>query len=194
MAPVVSMSTTDVRQGDPVTTVLTWQVRPGHEQEFEQWTHGITRCARRFPGNEGVSWLRPEDGHRFHAVLRWSDPHRLAAWLESEERATWHGRIEGVATEIGSERQSTTGMETWFALPGTTVQAPRRWKMVLTTFLGAYPFTFLIQWLVAPHTLTWPLPLRAAVFPIVLLPVLTYLVMPLLSRLLRLWLYPPPDR
>jgi antibiotic biosynthesis monooxygenase (ABM) superfamily enzyme len=28
------------------------------------------------------------------------------------------------------------------------------------------------------------------VFPLVLLPVLTYLVMPRLSRLLRLWLYP----
>ncbi|WP_030675230.1 antibiotic biosynthesis monooxygenase [Streptomyces cellulosae] len=187
------MSSTEVRRGEPITTVLTWQVRPGHEHEFEQWTHGIADCARRFPGNEGVSWLRPEDGHRFHAVLRWSDPHRLAAWLESDERAAWHRRIEGIATELGSERQSTTGMEAWFSLPGTTVQSPPRWKMVLTTFLGAYPFTLLIQWLVTPSTTAWPLPLRAAVFPVVLLPVLTYLVMPSLSRLLRLWLYRSPD-
>ncbi|GAB2871778.1 antibiotic biosynthesis monooxygenase [Streptomyces deserti] len=185
------MSTTEVRRGEPVTTVLTWQVRPGHERQFEEWTRGITECARRFPGNEGVSWLRPEDGHRYHAVLRWSDPHRLAAWLDSPERAQWHRRIESVATEVSSERQSTTGMETWFSLPGTTVQAPPRWKMVLTTFLGAYPFTLLIQWLVTPRTTDWPLPLRAAVFPLVLLPVLTYLVMPGLSRLLRLWLYRP---
>lgn len=189
----MSMSTTGVRRGEPVTTVLTWEVRPGREQEFEDWTHGITHCARRFPGNEGVSWLRPEEGHRFHAVLRWSDAHRLSAWLESDERAAWHARIEGVATEIGSERQSTSGMETWFSLPGTTVQAPPRWKMVLTTFLGAYPFTLLIQGLVAPSTGSWLLPLRAAVFPVVLLPTLTYLVMPRLSRLLRRWLYPPPD-
>jgi antibiotic biosynthesis monooxygenase (ABM) superfamily enzyme len=187
------MSTTELRSGNPVTTVLTWQVRPGREQEFEEWTRGLARCARRFPGNEGVSWLRPEDGHRYHAVLRWSDPHRLAAWLESDERADWHARIESVATEVGSERQSTTGMETWFNLPGTTAQAPPRWKMLLTTFLGAYPFTLVIQWLVTPRTAAWPLPLRAAVFPLVLLPVLTYLVMPLLSRLLRLWLYRAPD-
>ncbi|CAM5746091.1 hypothetical protein [Streptomyces afghaniensis 772] [Streptomyces afghaniensis] len=184
------MSTTEIRRAEPVTTVLTWQVRPGRERQFEEWTRGITRCARQFPGNEGVSWLTPEDGHRYHAVLRWSDRHRLAAWLESEERAHWHRRIEDIATEVSSERQSTTGMETWFSLPGTTVQAPPRWKMVLTTFLGAYPFTLLIQWLVTPHTTGWPLPLRAAVFPLVLLPVLTYLVMPRLSRLLRLWLYP----
>ncbi|WP_371667667.1 antibiotic biosynthesis monooxygenase [Streptomyces sp. NBC_00289] len=187
------MSTTQLRRGEPVTTVLTWRVRPGREQEFEEWTHGITRCVRRFPGSEGVSWLRPEDGHRFHAVLRFSDPHRLTAWLESPERADWHARIEGIATEIGSERQSTTGMETWFGLPGTTVQAPPRWKMVLTTFLAAYPFTLLIQWQLTPRTAAWPLLLRAAVFPVLLLPTLTYLVMPRLSRLLRLWLYRPPN-
>ncbi|MFG2127338.1 antibiotic biosynthesis monooxygenase [Streptomyces sp. NPDC048751] len=187
------MSTTTRRE--PVTTVLTWRVRPGHEREFEEWTHRVTRCARRFPGNEGVSWLRPEDGgHRYHAVLRFSDSHRLTAWLESEERADWHARIEGVASEVSSERQSTSGMETWFSLPGTSVQSPPKWKMALTTFLGAYPFTLLIQWLVTPHTTGWPLPLRAAVFPLVLLPTLTFVVMPLLSRLLRLWLYPPPDR
>jgi antibiotic biosynthesis monooxygenase (ABM) superfamily enzyme len=188
------VSTTESRRREPVTTILTWQVRPGRQQQFEEWTHGITRCARRFPGNEGVSWLRPEGGHRYHAVLRWSDPHRLAAWLDSAERADWHRRIEDVATEISSERQSTTGMETWFSLPGTTVQAPPRWKMVLATFLGAYPCTLLIQWLLAPRTADWPLPLRAAVFPLVLLPVLTYLVMPRLSRLLRLWLYRTGDR
>lgn len=191
VAHVVSMSTTQLRRDEPVTTVLTWQVRPGREREFEEWTHGITRCARRFPGNEGVSWLHPEDGHRFHAVLRWSDPHRLTRWLESEERARWHARIEDVASEVGSERQSTSGMETWFALPGTTVKSPPRWKMVLTTFLGVYPITLVIQSLLTPRTAAWPLPLRAAVFPVVLVPLLTYLVMPLLSRLLRLWLYPP---
>ncbi|MFI1169026.1 antibiotic biosynthesis monooxygenase [Streptomyces sp. NPDC020801] len=188
------MSTTHLQRSEPVTTVLTWQVRPGHEAEFEEWTRGITRVARRFPGNEGVAWLRPEDGHRFHAVLRFSDPHRLAAWLSSGQRAEWHGRIERIATEVSSERQSTTGLETWFSLPGTTVQSPPRWKMVLTTFLGAYPFTLLIQWLVAPRTVSWPLPLRAAVLPLVLLPLLTYLVMPRLSRLLRLWLYGSLDR
>ncbi|GGZ84700.1 antibiotic biosynthesis monooxygenase [Streptomyces echinoruber] len=188
------MSTPHAPRGEPVTTVFTWQVRPGHEDEFQEWTHGITRCARRFPGNEGIAWLRPEGGHRFHAVLRFSDPHRLTAWLGSAERAEWHRRIEPVATEVSSERQSTTGMETWFSLPGTTVQSPPRWKMALTTFLGAYPFTLLVQWLVTPRSMGWPLPLRAAVFPVLLLPTLTFAVMPLLSRLLWHWLYPSPDR
>ncbi|MEV0208220.1 hypothetical protein AB0H97_23855 [Streptomyces sp. NPDC050788] len=72
------MSTTQLRGGGPVTSVLTGQVRPGREHEFEDWTRGVTRCARRFPGNEGVSWLRPEEGHRYHAVVRLRDARRLA--------------------------------------------------------------------------------------------------------------------
>jgi antibiotic biosynthesis monooxygenase (ABM) superfamily enzyme len=65
--------------------------------------------------------------------------------------------------------------------------------MVLTTFLAAYPLVLLVQWLLVPHTTGWPLPLRAVVFPAVLLPTLTYVLMPRLSRLLRLWLYPSPS-
>jgi antibiotic biosynthesis monooxygenase (ABM) superfamily enzyme len=174
---------------EPVTAVFTWRVQPGHEAEFEEWTHGITRAASGFPGSEGVAWLRPENGHVFHAVSRFTDPERLKAWLVSEERAEWHRRIDAVATEVSGERQSTTGMETWFSLPGTTVQSPPRWKMALTTLLAAYPLVLLLQWLVTPNTANWPLPLRAAVFPAVLLPSLTYLIMPGLSRLLRQWLY-----
>ncbi|MET8169378.1 hypothetical protein ABZT34_34920 [Streptomyces sp. NPDC005329] len=60
------MSTTGVRRGEPVTRVLTWEVRPGREQEFADWTHGITRCARRFTGNEGVSWLHPRLQRQAH--------------------------------------------------------------------------------------------------------------------------------
>jgi uncharacterized protein len=184
--------TPPAQRGEPVTAVFTWKVRPGREQEFEEWTHRITRATAEFPGSEGVAWLRPEDGHVFHAVARFRDPERLKAWLTSPERAHWHRRIDSIATEVSGERQSTSGMETWFSLPGTTVQSPPRWKMSLTTFLAAYPLVLLLQWLVVPQTTSWPLPLRAAVFPAVLLPSLTYLIMPRLSRLLRLWLYRPP--
>ncbi|MEU9187471.1 antibiotic biosynthesis monooxygenase [Streptomyces sp. NPDC048484] len=187
------MSTTQVPYTEPVTSVFTWQVRPGREAEFEEWTQGVADCVTRFPGSEGVSWLRPEPGLRFHAVLRFSDPQRLTDWLTSPERAEWHARIEGIATEVRAERQSTTGMESWFRLPGTAVKPPPRWKMVVVTFLGAYPMAFLIQWLMAPQMAAWPLPLRAAVFPMVLVPMLTYVIMPGLSRLLRLWLYGSPN-
>ncbi len=46
------------------------------------------------------------------------------------------------------------------------------------------------QWQVASHLEDVPLLLRAAILPLVLLSLMTYLVMPLVTRLLKRWLYP----
>jgi uncharacterized protein len=48
----------------------------------------------------------------------------------------------------------------------------------------------LLSAFVLPRVEEWPLLVRAAVTPIVLLSLMTYVVMPHLSRLFRGWLYP----
>ncbi|GGO90183.1 antibiotic biosynthesis monooxygenase [Wenjunlia tyrosinilytica] len=177
------------RCDEPVTAVFSWQVLPGKENDFRHWAHGITRRAVRYPGHQGVTWLRPESESRDHyAVLRFADPQRLSDWMASPERAEWQDRLEGIAVET-SRYQDTTGMETWFHLPGSPAPSPPRWKMVVVTFCAVYPLSMLLGWLVTPEVAPWPLPARAAVFPAVVAPLLTYIVMPWLSRLLRRWLY-----
>jgi hypothetical protein len=61
--------------------------------------------------------------------------------------------------------------------------------MAVVTFCAIWPISILFDGLVLPSVLGWPLPLRAAVFPLALVPLLTFLIMPNLSRLLRHWLY-----
>jgi hypothetical protein len=173
---------------EPVTVVFTWDVAKGREKEFEEWAHGITAEATRFPGHLGATWLRPQGkDRRYHTILRFSDGARLSAWLESPERDHWMERLDGLAHE---DRAHTTGMETWFSLPDRSVTAPPRWKMALVTFSGVYPLSLLLQATAVPLAKQWPLPLRSLVFPVILVPLLTYLIMPMLSRLLRRWLYP----
>jgi uncharacterized protein len=173
---------------EPVTVVYTWEVAEGREEDFEEWAHGITAEAARHPGHLGATWLRPEGPERrYHTVVRFTDGDRLNAWLESPERRTWIDRLEGLARE---ERLHTTGMETWFSLPERMVKAPPRWKMGMVTFGGVYPLSLILQTTAVPVAQGWPLPLRALVFPIILVPLLTYVIMPVLSRLLSRWLYP----
>ncbi|MFD7433919.1 antibiotic biosynthesis monooxygenase [Streptomyces sp. NPDC059861] len=175
---------------EPVTVVYTWEVVPGREQEFEQWAHGLEREAAAFPGHRGVVWLRPEgDSHRYHAVVRFADTRSLDRWMTSPERARWQDRVKPFGRSA-HPKLTTTGLETWFSLPGTTVRPPARWKMSLVTILAVYPFALLYDGLFAEYFRAWPLVARTLVFPIVLAPLLTYAVMPLLSRLLRPWLYP----
>jgi antibiotic biosynthesis monooxygenase (ABM) superfamily enzyme len=181
----------------PATVVFTWDVTPGREAEFESWAHGVNETATTFPGHLGVTWLRAEGSRqRYYTILNFVDEDRLNAWMNSQERDEWRRRLDGTAKE---HRHHTTGMETWFSLPGNAVPAPARPKMVLVTLLAVYPLSLLFQGLIAPLTRAWPLALRSLVFPIVVVPALTYALMPGLSRAFRGWLYPahrthPPAR
>jgi antibiotic biosynthesis monooxygenase (ABM) superfamily enzyme len=89
------------------------------------------------------------------------------------------------------EIQRTSGFEAWFTLPGEqAIVPPPRWKQLLVTLVGAYPLVVLISAFVMPQLQTWPLLVRSAVLPVVLLSVMTYVVMPPLTRVFRGWLYP----
>lgn len=172
----------------PATVVFTWDVTPGREAEFESWAHGVNETASDFPGHRGVTWLRAEGSrHRYYTILNFADEDRLDAWMNSDARKGWVRRLNGIAKE---HRHHTTGLETWFSLPGESVPPPARLKMVGVTLLAVYPLSLLFQGLIAPLTQHWPLVLRSALFPLVVVPMLTYVAMPGLSRLLRAWLYP----
>ena len=178
-----------------MTTVFTWRIAPGKEEDFEKWAQSGVELAAGFPGHQGVAWLRPQGSNRlYHGVLRFESPERMQEWMDLPERIEWIGRARGIADEVTEHRQQTTGMESWFQLPGTQVKAPPRWKMTLVTALGAYPVALLINMLLVPRAQTLPVGLRAAIFPLLMAPLLTYVIMPWLSRLLRRWLYADTPR
>jgi hypothetical protein len=174
-----------------VTLVISWAVDPGKEEQFERLTHEIASHAREFCGHDGVTWLRPHAGRGlYHSVLRFTSEERLLEWVRLPQRRDWLRRVHGIAREVSASPPLTTGTETWFSLPEQPVKAPPKWKATLVTMLGAYPVAFGINGLISPHITAWPLPVRALAFPVVAAPLLTFLIMPRLSKLFRKWLYP----
>ncbi|HEY4728150.1 MAG TPA: antibiotic biosynthesis monooxygenase, partial [Actinomycetes bacterium] len=65
-----------------------------------------------------------------------------------------------------------------------------RWKMWLVSLIAVYPLVVLFQWALTPRMSRLPLLVRSALFPLVLLTLMTYVVMPLVTRFLRRWLRP----
>ncbi len=184
-----------VPDDEPVSVLFTWRVMPGREADFERWLEEINQVSSRFPGHRGVTWLRPPAGtpaeqRRYHCVLRFDNGRHLSRWLTSPEREVTVRHLAGIAEEA-EQRETTTGMETWFSLPGRPVLPPARWKMALVSFLGVYPLILIFNLLGAEHLAELPLPylVRAAIIPLLLSVLLTNLVMPFLSRLLRRYLY-----
>jgi uncharacterized protein len=184
------------RSEDPsgvVTVVVSRDVLPGRERDYEEWTHRIIYDAVPF-GSLGAAVITPEGntlGRRI-VVHRFANEESLKAWEESEERKALLREAEHFSVP---HYQRATGLETWFALPDErAIVPPPRWKMLLATFLGAYPLVVLLSAFVLPWVEGWPLLARAALLPVVVLTLMTYVVMPQLTRLLRRWLYPPQQR
>jgi antibiotic biosynthesis monooxygenase (ABM) superfamily enzyme len=70
--------------------------------------------------------------------------------------------------------------------------APPRWKQAVTIWLGFFPMNLLFAYLVGPVP-GWgelPLGLRVLATTLVLTPIMTYWVLPWVTRMLRRWLAP----
>ena len=176
----------------PVTTTVTRRVKPGHEPFYDQFLAGINAAASRFPGHLGVEVFRPQTAAagEYRIVYRFDTSEHLHSWLDSDERAAWLERAEPHV--IGPMRtRFVTGLETWFTLPdrpGTPPPPP--YKMALLTWLTIFPLITLVVVALDPLLEKLALVPRLAVTTALTVPIMTWLVMPRLTRLIRSWLYP----
>ena len=65
---------------------------------------------------------------------------------------------------------------------------PPRYKQAILTWLGVYPALTVTLAALGPTMEGWPLPLRTLLVTLLLVPVLTWVIFPLLRRLLGSWL------
>jgi antibiotic biosynthesis monooxygenase (ABM) superfamily enzyme len=175
----------------PVTIVVSRDVVAGHEAEYQAWMHRVIEAAGRFPGNLGATVLVPDApaSGRSIVIHRWADEPSMHAWEISEER---HGLLREADAFSTRRDQRATGLETWFVLRDLgVVRPPPRWKMYLVTLVTAYVVGLLLAEGLAPLLHDLPLPARHAVTTVVFTTLLTFVLLPWLTRLLRGWLYAP---
>jgi antibiotic biosynthesis monooxygenase (ABM) superfamily enzyme len=175
-------------QNEPVSVVLSRTVRPGYEKQYEKLAHEAIDSSRKFTGHAGTTVIK-EGQRRYHLVYRFTNHEKLDEWLASPERAFIRKEINKI-TEDNSDIQQLTGFETWFSVPGQSPhKSPPKIKMWVVTLVSVYPLVLLFQILLAPKVRNWPLPLRAAIFPVVLLSLMMFVVMPQVTKFLKPWLY-----
>jgi antibiotic biosynthesis monooxygenase (ABM) superfamily enzyme len=177
---------------EPVTVTVARRVAPGREGQFQDWYDGIIAAAGRYPGFLGSGILRPKEAQGgeagdWHVVYRFADSDLLRRWEESQERADWLCAADEFVKETGVSRVS--GLETWFAMPGRTAPAPPKWKMFLVTVTAIVPLVLAMNIFVLPHLAGWPLVGRTLVFSGILTGLMTWVVMPRMTRLFRRFLY-----
>jgi antibiotic biosynthesis monooxygenase (ABM) superfamily enzyme len=71
-----------------------------------------------------------------------------------------------------------------------TPPMPPRWKMVVVVWLAIYPCLTFLLWLAGPRIASWALPLRTLALTALLVPLMVFLLLPAVQRLLAPWLRP----
>lgn len=172
--------------GEPVKIVLERRAKPGAKEAFEAWIKELIGSASRSGSLQGSSVLTAGGGDYF-VLLRFANQADLDRWQSSPEVVELFRRGEGLAA-AGHQPAIRTGLETWFTLPDLPAQkaAPPKWKMALVTWSALLPQVIALSFIV-PKSL--PFPLGAAISTAIPVAMLTWVVMPRLTKLLYRWLY-----
>jgi uncharacterized protein len=174
---------------DPVKIIIERHVHPGAESAFQAWAERYVAAARRFPGHQGSSMLSTPGGGSHVILLRFASSDDLDAWQRSEA-ATALLREADAVSAAGPSSQVRSGLETWFTLPDRPMPAkpPANWKMAIVTWVALLPLVIAVAYLFAPFRL--PFLLEVSLSTAIPVALLTWVVMPALTRLLYRWLYP----
>jgi len=189
--------TTNALLNEPVTTMFTDRVKPGKTAEYDAWSAGINGDVKRFPGFVSVDVIRPEDGDHLEYItlVKFDSCENLKRWKESPNLAKWMKKLPNLLA--GSSRtQERVGLELWFDRPSSSqsLKEPPFWKRVVIGLVCVYPLILFLRWALEPLTAGFPSRVALLFQVVVLSSLLTYPVMPWVTRLLRPWLYPKSKR
>ncbi len=177
----------------PVTVALMRKVKPGREEEFERALHEFVAQSLQTPGQLGVHVLRPPEGShsREYGILRnFRSAHDRDQFYKGQLFQEWKDRVADMV-EGEPRYDHLTGLETWFTLPGQpSIVPPPRSKMGAVTLIGVYPVSLAIGLFLSPYLKQLPLALNLLLVSGIIVVLLTWVVMPLLTKLLKPWLYP----
>ena len=176
-------------QASEVTVVVNIEIKPGCEKDYDEWLRRfLVILEKKVPGYLGTTTIMEtsKDSTMRHIIHRFRDKASVDAWENSQELRDQTKEVNKYSIPY---LQKATGLETWFTIPDLKVNVPPKWKMAIVAFIGAYSISsvagYVLSLLLGPQMLLFNLFMN-----IILVVGLTYFMMPLLSRLLRRWLYP----
>lgn len=180
-----------IDQNKSVALIITHTIKAGEEKRYEAWLTEILSAVSSFPGYLGREIFRPAQGTRtYTSIVRFDANNHLNAWVESETRNSFVSRV-GDLLERGDVHEIRTGIDFWFTPEG--VKPPKPWKQFLLTLSAVYPLSLIIPRLFGPLFRVVPILAQQFISGLLiaatLTALLTFVIMPRYTRLVKKWLY-----
>ncbi len=181
------------------TLVVEHIVATSREADFQRWRGDLEAIASRQPGFVRMDCsppLRCEDEvTKWYMIVHFDTPGHLNEWVESEARDRHLTSGQDIFRAYRF-KSFTTGLEGWFSRWGPRSEqsglGPPAWKQILSVVFGLYPLVMLRLKLFPGAGLVgeWSPSAAMLLSTLVTSTVLAVLVMPLITRMMRFWLYP----
>lgn len=175
-----------------VTTVVTRRVRPDRRDEYEAWLGRLLADASTLDGYLGAEVVRPPAGAatpEYTSVFRFATVAQLREFERSDLRRRHLDEVVDLV-EADAVWDTTTGLEWWFTPPaGTVVAQPVRWRMALVLGVVVYLLVLVFGAVTTALLDGWPPPLRLALVIAVEIALMTYVLLPWLTRRLARWIF-----
>jgi len=181
--------------GEPIHIAITRRVRKEHAGEFQAALAEFARRSLSEPGTVGVHCMHPapgSDSAEFGILRSFASAADRDAFYESPLYKEWLERIKPMIEGDPAYRR-LDGLEAWFYNPQSPLPPPK-WKMALVTWFAVVMLLLLLNPLFALLFHSFPYVAQVFAGNAILVPILTWIVMPALTRLLAGWLFTKPAR
>ena len=172
----------------PVTVLVNRVVPAEREAAFVVTLKRLLEEFGRFPGTSGSMVFRRESGEavEFSILMRFSSETAHDAWLGSPELVRWRAEVAPATPTSGHVRRYS-GMESFF-VSAKAPDAPPRWKMAVVLLFAVLPMSLAMSRWVAPALAHLSLFTGSLLTSVAMVLAMTYLVVPLLTKLFQPWL------
>jgi antibiotic biosynthesis monooxygenase (ABM) superfamily enzyme len=182
------ISSSPAPPSSPVTTLFARKVRRGSEPQYERWLVGIADAAAHFEGYGGTTTFKPNaEQDQYLAMITFDAAAHLDRWLDSPQHRLWVDALRAIPVEH-EQVTSLQGLQRWFSLPRRP--EPADYKIAALIVIGLYPLVLLLDLALAPLLRQLPQALSTLIGLLISVPVMVWIVLPLLTRLFSRWLYP----
>jgi antibiotic biosynthesis monooxygenase (ABM) superfamily enzyme len=191
------------KHSNPVTVIVKRIAKKDKIKEFEEWLSGISKEVSRQEGSMGIDIIKPtpnisnKSKPEYVIIFRFNTYENLDKWEKSPIRHEWLQKGRKLA-ESDYDVQKMTGLEFWFtpyfndeSSPMIPLQPPPRYKMVIVTIpvISILLLTLVPQIQFLTEMLSIPFPIRLVIALTITVLLMTYVIMPLLTKLLKPWLF-----
>jgi len=188
--PLPSLSSPESAQESTITVLVNHVIAADSRMAFLDALKELLKTFEALPGAKGYKVFQEDAGTSIRITIlqrfaSWTDQE---AWLNSEDFKRWKVAIAPLHPTLEHVR-TYSGMEALFAA-GQSPAAPPRWKMAIVLFLAVFPLSLALSHWFGKTLASIPPLIGALISSPVMVVFMTYIMVPVLTKIFSGWLQP----